>query len=202
MPTELMKHYYRNTSAHAYVHMTMAVHCAPFLKGIKDSALLVVKPEEAKVLGKLLCRMNARCKTMVRNDKKVILLLYRQECMKKCLMRTEVQEFLKQFGYGQLETFSEQELVNQVLEHLKHRFIQAYGCRHEFPHEIGIFLDYPMEDVIGFIENSGQNYLMSGYWKVYSNQEQAQRVFQSYDEARESAIYEILEGKKFYEIAV
>ena len=34
---------------------------------------------------------------------------------------------------------------------------------HDFPHEIGIFLGYPLEDVVGFIENQGKNYTCSGY---------------------------------------
>lgn len=50
-------------------------------------------------------------------------------------------------------------------------------CRSEFPHEIGFFLGYPYEDVIGFIKNHGQNYLEVGPWKVYANQNQARRTF-------------------------
>lgn len=53
-------------------------------------------------------------------------------------------------------------------------------CRSEFPHEIGFFLGYPYEDVIGFIENRGQNYLEVGPWKVYTNQNQARRTFARY----------------------
>lgn len=54
------------------------------------------------------------------------------------------------------------------------------ACRSEFPHEIGFFLGYPYEDVIGFIENRGQNYLEVGPWKVYANQNQARRTFARY----------------------
>lgn len=53
-------------------------------------------------------------------------------------------------------------------------------CRNEFPHEIGFFLGYPYEDVIGFIKNRGQNYLEVGPWKVYANQNQARRTFACY----------------------
>lgn len=53
-------------------------------------------------------------------------------------------------------------------------------CRSEFPHEIGFFLGYPYEDVIGFIKNRGQNYLEVGPWKVYANQNQARRTFARY----------------------
>ncbi len=33
----------------------------------------------------------------------------------------------------------------------------------QFPHEMGLLLGYPVEDVVGFMENNGKNYLYSGY---------------------------------------
>lgn len=39
----------------------------------------------------------------------------------------------------------------------------------QFPHEMGLLLGYPIEDVVGFMEHSGKEYLYSGYWKVYEN---------------------------------
>lgn len=50
----------------------------------------------------------------------------------------------------------------------------------EFPHEIGVFLGYPLEDVIGFIQNRGKNFTCSGYWKAYGDPEAARRRFDQY----------------------
>ena len=196
MPIELMKNYYRTTTADAYIHMTIALHCAPFLKGIKDSALLVLKPEDAQAMGMMLSRMNAKCKLMYRNCKKIILLLYREAKLRELLQDKQIRRFLKKYGYGKCGQ------LDEILNCLKSRFQSAYGKRQEFPHEIGAFLGYPADDVKGFIENNGQNSLLTGYWKVYSDKERAQKLFRRYDEAREVAIHEVLEGKKFYEIAV
>ena len=196
MPIELMKNYYRTTTADAYIHMTIALHCAPFLKGIKDSALLVLKPEDAQAMGMMLSRMNAKCKLMYRNCKKIILLLYREAKLRELPQDRQIRRFLKKYGYGKCGQ------LDEILNCLKSRFQSAYGKRQEFPHEIGAFLGYPLEDVEGFIENNGQNSLLTGYWKVYSDKERAQKLFRRYDEAREVAIHEVLEGKKFYEIAV
>ena len=196
MPIELMKNYYRTTTADAYIHMTIALHCAPFLKGIKDSALLVLKPEDAQAMGMMLSRMNAKCKLMYRNCKKIILLLYREAKLRELLQDRQIRRFLKKYGYGKCGQ------LDEILNCLKSRFQSAYGKRQEFPHEIGACLGYPLEDVEGFIENNGQNSLLTGYWKVYSDKERAQKLFRRYDEAREVAIHEVLEGKKFYEIAV
>lgn len=37
-----------------------------------------------------------------------------------------------------------------------------------FPHEIGLFLSYPPEDVRGFIEHKGHESKCEGCWKVYA----------------------------------
>ncbi len=52
--------------------------------------------------------------------------------------------------------------------------------RNEFPHEIGVFLGYPLEDVQGFMENQGRNYTCCGCWKSYGDPAQARRCFSSY----------------------
>ena len=54
----------------------------------------------------------------------------------------------------------------------------------EFPHEIGIFLGYPLEDVDGFITHQGENCKLCGCWKGYGNVEQARRTFANYEKCR------------------
>ena len=62
------------------------------------------------------------------------------------------------------------------------------GC--SFPHEIGLFLGYPFDDVMGFIENRGENFLCSGCWKVYAKERDALACFCSYKDC--TALYENL----------
>lgn len=52
------------------------------------------------------------------------------------------------------------------------------SCKREFPHEMGFFLGYPPEDVIGFIEHEGRNYLAVGPWKVYAHLDRALETFE------------------------
>lgn len=54
------------------------------------------------------------------------------------------------------------------------------GCSSDFPHELGFFLGYPYEDVLGFIEHRGQDYLAVGPWKVYANLESALATFERF----------------------
>ena len=53
---------------------------------------------------------------------------------------------------------------------------------------MGVLLGYPIEDVTGFIENKGKNYLYSGYWKVYGNVQEKIRLFEGFQEAKERLI--------------
>lgn len=49
-----------------------------------------------------------------------------------------------------------------------------------FPHEIGLFLSYPPEDVRGFIRSPACGYKCVGCWKVYGDVCAARRTFGAY----------------------
>ena len=60
------------------------------------------------------------------------------------------------------------------------------GCRtqpvwKDFPHEIGLFLSYPPEDVKGFIENRAAKSKCTGHWKVYGDERRTRALFEKYD---------------------
>lgn len=59
--------------------------------------------------------------------------------------------------------------LDGMLNHLDARLKAACAAGAGFPHEIGLFLGYPTEDVRGFIRYGGSKALCSGYWKVYEN---------------------------------
>ena len=48
--------------------------------------------------------------------------------------------------------------------------IERLQNREDFPHEIGLFLSYPPEDVQGFIDNRAHNYKRICAWKVYGDE--------------------------------
>ena len=50
----------------------------------------------------------------------------------------------------------------------------------EFPHEVGLFLSYPPEDVKGFIDNHAANFKCAGVWKVYGDEQRARQTFEKY----------------------
>ena len=104
-----------------------------------------------------------------------LILVYREEWLRFILGKISVQHFLKKSGYQMQKT------VDGFLKQLSNRLC----LEHDFPHEIGIFLGYPLEDVVGFIENQGKNYTCSGYWKTYGDPQEAKRRFDSYRECTE-----------------
>ena len=65
---------------------------------------------------------------------------------------------------------------------------------------MGIVLGYPLEDVSGFIENNGKNYLYSGYWKVSQNAEEKIRLFKIYKDIKKYFVEQIENGRQIYQI--
>ena len=63
--------------------------------------------------------------------------------------------------------------LDALLRNLKRRIAKSK----DFPHEIGLFLGYPIEDVVGFIRYAGKGCKLSGLWKVYGDAEAASRLF-------------------------
>ena len=84
--------------------------------------------------------------------------------------------------------------VESSLSLLAKRY-QVYTMhQEEFPHEMGVFLGYPVEDVIGFIEHEGRECLGVGYWKVYENMPQKKKVFEQFERAKEWMVVLISNG--------
>ena len=109
-------------------------------------------------------------------------------------MMPDNQRLLEAYGYHMQN-------LDEMLKRLAQRVRQISSRNLGFPHEIGVFLGYPKEDVEGFIQNEGRKYLMIGYWKVYSNPSRAKMIFKSYDQAKEGVVREFLAGKSIREIA-
>ena len=69
----------------------------------------------------------------------------------------------------------------EALETLRRRVLSEEG----FPHEIGVFLGYPLPDVLGYIQNRGKNSKLTGFWQVYGDADEAARSFRRYRKCSE-----------------
>ena len=96
-------------------------------------------------------------------------MLYRKDLLLK-VFSPDVESFLEKYGYSRGDD------VKGRLDTLKSR---RKVCGN-FPHEIGVFLGYPLEDVTGFIENNGRGYKLCGLWKVYGDEKSTGALFERY----------------------
>lgn len=176
------------------LQVQLILQCAPFLKGIKIACILNITEENIRELYEILEGTGIKFKILTRNHGKCLVLLYRRESFSRYLKRTDVREFLGSYGYEDVEP-------EKMLERLSKRVCQYSDGEICFPHEIGAFLDYPIDDVKCFIEKDGKDSLFSGYWKVYNNPGRAKMIFWAYDKAKTSAVNEYLIGKSIRDIA-
>lgn len=176
------------------LQVQLILQCAPFLKGIKIACILNITEENSRELYEILEGTGIKFKILTRNHGKCLALLYRRESFSRYLKRTDVREFLGSYGYEDVEP-------EKMLERLSKRVCQYSDGEICFPHEIGAFLDYPIDDVKCFIEKDGKDSLFSGYWKVYNNPGRAKMIFWAYDKAKTSAVNEYLIGKNIRDIA-
>lgn len=180
------------------IEKLLVEHCAATLASIKTASLFSAAVSSKQMLREQIDYWNARmkekgiCLFVLRVwDGRALIYVYRKRRLKADLKRPEVRTFLKSYGYIN-------EDLEDALEHLKSRFLESST----FPHEIGVFLDYPLEDVKGFIKNKGQNYKLCGIWKVYCNENDAKKLFQKYQKCREIYLQLWERGKSVMQLTV
>ena len=99
--------------------------------------------------------------------------LYRPAKLGAALAQPGVEAFLRREGYALPSDPASPAGCAQLLRQLAGRL----SCDGDFPHEIGVFLGYPLGDVEGFIANRGRNFTCCGCWKSYGDPDAARRHF-------------------------
>ena len=149
--------------------------CAPTLAGLKPASLFRWHTEHSRMSEELQSwnqRLQARgvCVRRLQTQPTFSLIyVYRPAMLQRRLQDAATADFLRGFGY-----------TGQSLEADLAQLQQRLSACPAFPHEIGVFLGYPLEDVCGFIRNQGHNFRYSGCWKVYGDPEAAKRQFDAY----------------------
>ncbi len=167
---------------------------AAVLKGCKISNMIFVSLDELKFLIKALEKTNLKIALLYQLDSKYLLLIYRKSSLEEYLNKSDSVSFLSSCGYDAF-------CLKAYFSKLKKRIKASRDLKLGFPHEVGIFLGYPLCDIEGFKKYNGKSYLHSGYWKVYDNLDMALEKFKQIDRAKDQAISEWLLGRTFSEIA-
>lgn len=124
-----------------------------------------------------------------KGTKAEIILIYNEENLLNCINKKDNRAFLNKLGYDLTLTLEEN------LDILVYRY-EKYHC----PHELGVFLGIPIEDVIDFMGCSDKKCLMCGYWKVFNNYNNAKDIFNKYDISKNIMIKSIEENKALLNI--
>ena len=153
--------------------------CAPTLAGLKPASLFRYQPTDEETFRQNVADwskelvsfgMMLRVLKVCPQTGVCLLYLYRDGWLRQILTKSSHREFLQKMGYTVTENCAE--MLEQLSRHL--------CLEREFPHEIGVFLGYPLEDVVGFIENHGRNYTYCGCWKAYGDPVEAKKRFEAY----------------------
>jgi hypothetical protein len=152
------------------------LHCSPTLAGLKTGNLFLSDYKNSAVLQRDVAQWNARLGqkglrfTVLRaRNGRALIYAYRLSRLKETLSDTQVALFLAEHGYpaGHLEGC------------LTRLCVKLAECEN-FPHEIGVFLGYPLGDIKAFIANAGANCKCAGAWKAYSDEQAAEKTFSKY----------------------
>ena len=183
-------------------------HCSPTLASIKAASLFTYTYKSLKELHVRVTYWNSKMKRkgitfdiLSENvgGNKALIYVYRRADLEKILNRDEIRSFLLNHGY----LIDDNEIVGGVnCENIILQLKKKFEKLNQFPHEIGIFLEYPIGDVKGFIENHGCNCKCTGYWKVYCNEEEAEKTFRKYKKCRDIYMKLWINGRSVMQLTV
>jgi hypothetical protein len=172
--------------------------CAPTLAGLKIAGLFhhLAGPagaaDPAACWDRVLRPKGLRVAALQAGKGGQLVYVFRPALVEHALRRPETAAFLGPLGYDSAAG------LDACLAVLKDKLHYGPG----FPHEIGLFLGYPLHDVAGFMENSGRRYLAAGWWKVYKDVPAAEALFDRYARCRTEykALYK--SGTPLWQLAV
>lgn len=169
------------------------LQCTPMIVRMKVSNLLIIPIEDMKKVVGILKGTDISYEILFVQQEKVTVLMYWQDMLEEYLKKTDIQRFLQEMGYDCIE-------LKDICQLFKQRYVAYRSGELDFPHEMGVLLGYPIEDVRGFIEQGGKNCLYNGYWKVYSDLHAKVRLFQTFEDAKEMLIHKVYKGVTLREI--
>jgi len=171
--------------------------CSPTLAGLKTGSLFTCPFRTEEELRADIAALNRRLAPkgvnvrILRVRRRALLYLYRPSKLRRDFATAEVALLLRQYGYTVDDT---EECICRLCSRLE----AASG----FPHEIGLFLGYPAEDVRGFIENRSGGCKCVGTWKVYGDENAARKRFAQYEKCTRIYQTKYSEGRSIERLTV
>lgn len=180
-----------------YIENMLLYSVSQVIAEIKPASTVTIKKSDLKLFRswhmygkKFLMDINLDFIELRENKNVIILLIYNKEVLYKYLFEDKVNNLLIKLGYGNYKS------IEGYLRTLQYRY-NLYNC----PHELGVFLGIPYEDVVDFMECSEKRCLLCGYWKVYNNFNTAKEIFNNYDKVKEFVFKKIINNEMTKDIA-
>lgn len=151
-------------------------HCSPTLAGLKTANLFTCPCRDrqevltsVRGLNKRLRGRGVRLVPLRFSEKNALIYLYRPRKLAADMRDDQAARLLRERGY---DPACCDRCVAQLMDRLR--------SQQDFPHEIGLFLGYPAEDVRGFMECGPDCCKCTGCWKVYGDEAAARKTFALY----------------------
>ena len=174
----------------------IASHCSPALAGIKPANIVTCRKSVTKNIHHEITRLNNQLNSRniyieILYEKKdsVLVMVYRQNILNRHLANPLNRAFLMQYGYDKAKN------IEDYLDILKSRIKSD-----DFPHEIGVFLGYPLHDIYCFFNHRNEGCLLVGDWKVYHNAEETVKLFSRFRACKNAVLKKIADGHTLAQI--
>lgn len=168
---------------HHQFETLLATHCAPLLFGKKPAALLAEKTLPQNCPWVLLRNRGFHVFHLCWQGRSKLALIYHPNLLQGALSHPTTRQTLAQIGYPVEGSWK------ALLRFLRRRFAESA----EFPHEVGFFLGYPPEDVVGFIRCKSDCKLC-GQWKVFGDVEASAALFAEYARCKAALLRHLQDG--------
>jgi len=176
----------------------LVMHCSPTLAGLKTGNMFTCACTNKKELHETIRRCNRKLvkkglcivPLQIRNNRALVY-VYRPAKLFNDLKHDTACRLLEERGYHP-------DSPQKCLLHLMRRLQEC----DEFPHEVGLFLGYPPEDVCGFINHKNEGCKLIGLWKVYGDATAAEALFRKYKKCTDVYCAKYAEGRSIERLTV
>ncbi len=165
-------------------------HCSPTLAGLKTANMFNYSYKDEAELRESIRTVNVMLKDKgVRmiplrvSNGRALIYVYRPKKLENDLKSPLSGAILASCGY---DGGSVPKLIKGLIDRL--------GGEEDFPHEIGLFLGYPPEDVRCFMCDRNSGCRCVGCWKAYTNEKEAEKTFARFKKCTDVYCRKLIEG--------
>lgn len=151
-------------------------HASPTMAGLKTGSLFLCRYEdrgefigEVRDYNRRFAGKGVSIVPLYMREDRALVYAFRMTHLTADLQKEDARKILSEDGYDCSD-------AGKCIR----RLAEQFETGDSFPHEVGLFLSYPPEDVAGFIRNHAANCKYTGLWKVYGDVDSAKRTFAKY----------------------